>query len=328
MLRLITTGQVLSVIRRCVNDLHDVRDLALNNLLLAETDATELLNDVINKHRSSLTHLEMLNLSKDPCAFHLISQLTSLSRLTVTLSSFDAEALLDVCTGVPSLEEIVFVDDRFTVRRRCSTKQYAILSSAWFAIRRMNDRLLVRLEFRRREDDILTEDGLKSYEDDVLPYGAPVHSVIYTSTMSRVTSEYISRLAVMYSNTLVTYGHIGLGRGYRSRKFSERSDAALVTLVRSCPNLHTLAIRERISTTTLLIITREANALRRLYVRRNAVILRRDWARDPAWNDEYWNWLWMNARSYEAVEIEIGKCLRYEKRWRMLSDAEFKQIVV
>ena len=49
--------------------------------------------------------------------------------------------------------------------------------------------------------------------------------------------------------------------------------------VRSSSRLHTLALRERVSTATLLVLASSAKSLKKLYVRRNAVIKRSDWAR-------------------------------------------------
>jgi len=85
-------------------------------------------------------------------------------------------------------------------------------------------------------------------------------------------------------------------------------------------------IREKVSTSTLLLIARTAKNLQHLYVRRFAVILRCDWPRHPEWSDEFNTWLKRNSRSYEAVEREISEILGY--KWRLLSDKDFKQLTV
>jgi len=85
-------------------------------------------------------------------------------------------------------------------------------------------------------------------------------------------------------------------------------------------------IREKVSTSTLLLIARTAKNLQHLYVRRFAVILRCDWPRHPEWSDEFNKWLKRNSRSYEAVEREISEVLGY--KWRLLSDRDFKQLTV
>lgn len=61
-------------------------------------------------------------------------------------------------------------------------------------------------------------------------------------------------------------------------------------------------------------------------MRRNAIILKCDWSRDPEWSDDFYSWLKTNSRSYISVEKEISQILRYN--WKMLSDKEFKIIPV
>lgn len=64
--------------------------------------------------------------------------------------------------------------------------------------------------------------------------------------------------------------------------------------------------------------------LRKLYVRRNAVILRCDWPRNPEWSKEFFEWLRMASRNYESTENEVSQILGY--RWNMLSDKIYKDI--
>lgn len=99
------------------------------------------------------------------------------------------------------------------------------------------------------------------------------------------------------------------------------------TLLLSAYNVCTpQIIREKVSTSTLLLIARTAKNLQKLHVRRFAVILRCDWPRHPEWSDEFHLWLRRNSRSYEAVEREISQILGY--KWNLLSDRDFKQLTV
>lgn len=43
-----------------------------------------------------------------------------------------------------------------------------------------------------------------------------------------------------YRERIRIYGHLGLPRFHASNSFQNRVDMALITLVRECPNLHTL----------------------------------------------------------------------------------------
>lgn len=97
-------------------------------------------------------------------------------------------------------------------------------------------------------------------------------------------------------------------------------------------------IRERISTLTLLLIAKAATTvspiairLRRLCVRRNAVVLRCDWSRnmiEAAVSDKhYWIWLQRTAQSYESTEQAVGQLLQLSG-WQLLSDKDFKRLDV
>lgn len=61
-------------------------------------------------------------------------------------------------------------------------------------------------------------------------------------------------------------------------------------------------------------------------MRRNAVVLKCDWPRNPDWDDEYYDWLKFVSKSYAETEAEVSKMLRY--RWTMLSDQLFKRASV
>lgn len=66
--------------------------------------------------------------------------------------------------------------------------------------------------------------------------------------------------------------------------------------------------------------------LKYFYVRRNAVILRCDWPKNPEWTEEFFEWLKIASKSYESTENEVTQILGY--RWSMLSDKIFKDIKI
>ena len=88
-------------------------------------------------------------------------------------------------------------------------------------------------------------------------------------------------------------------------------------------------IRERISTATLILLVSSVNCqrLRRLYVRRNALLLRADWPRSLEWTEDYYNWLKITSRSYEATQEEVCRQLK-QPEWQALSDQQFKVLKV
>lgn len=83
-------------------------------------------------------------------------------------------------------------------------------------------------------------------------------------------------------------------------------------------------VRERISTSTVLLIASTAKNLKHFLVRKNAVIIKSDWPKSHEWSDEFYSWLKTASRKYKYVEKEVSAILGY--RWKMLSDKEFKNI--
>lgn len=67
--------------------------------------------------------------------------------------------------------------------------------------------------------------------------------------------------------------------------------------------------------------------MRRLYVRKNALLLRADWPRSTNWTDDYYQWLKTAARSYEVTEYEVSRELN-QPEWHALSDKEFKALKI
>jgi F-box protein 39 len=83
-------------------------------------------------------------------------------------------------------------------------------------------------------------------------------------------------------------------------------------------------VREKISTTTALLVAHTAMNLKNFYVRRSAVILRGGWPPNLGWSDEVKNSIKEASRSYAATEATISSLIGY--RWEMLSDKDFKSL--
>ena len=87
-------------------------------------------------------------------------------------------------------------------------------------------------------------------------------------------------------------------------------------------------IRERVSSSTVLLLAYTGKNLRYLHVRRNAIILkcgmktfeslftfilRCEWPRSPDWSEEFYTWLRRSSRSYSDLEREVSQILGF--RW-------------
>ena len=108
---------------------------------------------------------------------------------------------------------------------------------------------------------------------------------------------------------------------------------AFIGLAKSLLYLHTLAIKERISTATCLLIAYYGtkNSLKNFYLRRNCVILRNEY-RQYSFNEQNDNntlvqaWLEKNCRRYDQVEEAVSAL--FGRPWKMLTDWEYNRIQV
>ena len=106
------------------------------------------------------------------------------------------------------------------------------------------------------------------------------------------------------------------------KSWSDRADSAYLYLVRQCPYIHTLLIRERISSSTILLLAYTGKNLRYFHVRRNAIILRMDWPKSPEWSWDFYKWLKKTCRTYEDMEREVSQIMGF--RWHALNDKQYK----
>ncbi|MPC78525.1 hypothetical protein E2C01_073013 [Portunus trituberculatus] len=153
---------------------------------------------------------------------------------------------------------------------------------------------------------------------------APVKSVVYDSPYAKISPRIMMATVEMYKQDLEVFAHMQLPRFHMPSSFHERADSSLLLLVRQSPYIHTLVVREKVSTATVLLLAHTAKNLIYFYVRRNAIMLKADWPYNPDWTPEFYAWLCKNARSYEAMEREVAQILGH--RWQALTDKQFKMI--
>ena len=51
-----------------------------------------------------------------------------------------------------------------------------------------------------------------------------------------------------------------------------------------------------------------------------------DWPKRHNWSDDFYTWMKTNSKKYELVEREISIIMGY--RWKMLTDKEFKNLIL
>ncbi|CAL4115806.1 unnamed protein product, partial [Meganyctiphanes norvegica] len=216
--------------------------------------------------------------------------------------------------GETKLQNMYIVQNKFTEGGR------SISSKVWSTCRKANPQLRVHLMTEGNQE----EGNNKSQIERVWQPGAPVKSIIYDSPYAKIITSEIMQIVTYYGRDLEVFAHKQLPRFHIPRHFHDRVDSSLLLLVRQCPYIHTLMIRENVSTATVLLIAYTAKNLQYFYVRCNAIVLKADWPYNPEWSPEFYSWLCKSSRSYEAMEREVSQILGH--RWQALTDKQFRLV--
>ena len=303
-----TGGKLLAEVNRLLGNLQDLTFLSLNDLLLETKDAVGFLENVVKTSSKTMRKLELVNITRDRYPIFYMTMFTNLRKLIVSPQNLSNDIVL-ILAQQHHITELTILQGRHTPMFE------AISHQTWLEVRQVNPDFRVRLEVR----------GITRTEVMLQDY-APVHCIMYDTPYARVTAEEIIMISEMYPRMLKQFGHLQLPRKHGSRSYQERGDTYLVLLIRECPNIETLVIRERVSTATLLIIAKEAKKLRKLVVRREGVLQKFDWPKLSHWSDEQYAWLKQTATSYSRTQTEISKLLN--QNWSMLSDASFMRLEI
>ncbi|KAL1465411.1 hypothetical protein WDU94_004988 [Cyamophila willieti] len=297
-----TGGKLLESLKRLMNSLPSLRHLELVDLMLDSFEAIHLLDDVCFNLCTQMERLTIINATKYNCPLLHLTAFVNLRVLVVSPQNISDDIVAALADS--NLADLQIVQNRYTpvdvvpvskqVWKRCKFRVHLGVSS-------------------RREKSLLIQEG------------ARVASIVYVSPQIKLQADSISRIIELYKDTLRVLGHCCLPRYHQPKSFHDRMDSWLLLLCRQAPNLDTLMIRERISTATCLLIAHARPTLSRLYIRRNAVILRCDWSYNPEWEDGFYEWLKSTSQSYEETEKQIGVLLK-QARWKMMSDKEYKSI--
>ena len=279
-----TGGKLLDEVNRLLGNLQELHYLSLSDLLLETKDAVGFLQDVIKTSSKSLQKLELVNITKERYPIYYTTMFPNLRQLVITPQNLSNDMVL-ILAQHKNLTELTILQGRHTPLFEPITHQ------TWLEARQINPNFKVRLEVRGR-----------TRAEIMLQECAPVHCIMYDTPYARVTAEEVIMISELYQRQLKQFGHLQLPRKHGSRSYQERGDTYLVLLIRECPNIETLVIRERVSTATLLIIANEAKKLHNLVVRRQGVLQKFDWPKLSHWSDDQYAWLKMASTSYSRTE--------------------------
>lgn len=296
-----TGGKLLEELKSLLSNMRNMKNFKLNQLLLDDYEITDLINAIANRSSDSLKCFELLNCSRVPYALHEISKFENLQQLIISPQHLN-ELVLLLVAGM-GLTELHLVQDAYT----CEFDP--VPSEAWKMAKEIAPFLSVTLEVRG-----------DTKSDIMLQPHAPVKRIIYNTPHAKTVPDTVSTAAYFYRDTLEEYIQRCLPRVHGSRSFDKRGDFSLLNLLQRCRRIHTLVIRERISTATLLLLAEEGKSLQNLIVRQNALIKKCDWPNQ--WTNEFYDWLRTSSHSFETTNQEVAKILG--PPWKPLSDQEFK----
>ncbi|XP_066981558.1 uncharacterized protein [Macrobrachium rosenbergii] len=300
-----TGGQILAMFKKVLGDLINLRTLELRDLLLDGCEGLPLLDEVCIVCCETLRCLVLVNLTKQAHTLLHPGAFVNLQTLVISPQNI-GEDLLELI-GTSQVRNLYIVQNKYTEHGK------SLNYKAWKKCRMNNNRLRVHL---------CTEGNFK--KEIIWQERAPVKSIVYDSPYARITTPMMLTIIELYKADLEVFVHKQLPRFYMPRSFHDRIDSTLLLLTRQCPYIHTLVVREKISTSTVLLLAFTAKNLHYFYVRRNAVILKADWPKNPEWSLEFYTWLCKGSRSYDILEEEVSQILGY--KWQMLTDKQFKML--
>ncbi|XP_058800831.1 uncharacterized protein LOC131669741 isoform X2 [Phymastichus coffea] len=308
-----TGGKLLEALKRLMRNLENIKSLELIDLMLENKEAMHLMDDICANCTQTLKKLVLINTTRQPCPLLHVGVFLNLKILVISPQNLHEDVI--ELLGYTQLQHLHILQNRY------SPKDIFInlpKNAAWRKMKSNNPHLRVHFEIESQKP-----------LDIILPFNPnqpneiPCQSIVLDNPNTQIPSSIILQHAIHFNKTLRVYALRGLTRYYLPRVFPKRVDEAIVKLCKLCPDLHTLMIRNKISTATILEIVSIAKSLRFLYVRRNVVLKKcdADWLSIVDWPAEHYKWIKDHCNDYEKTEREVSRILGY--RWRMLSEKEF-----
>lgn len=300
-----TGGTILQGLKELLNNLPGLKRVELIDLQLIGVDAAHVLDEVSEVCCTRISSLKVVNISRLPFQMLAIVSFVNLKVLCISPHNI-GDDIVECFGDMKKLRNVQIITNAYT-ESVAPPVDYRV----WKACRKANPRLRVHL---------ITEG--KHRHEVTFQQRAPVKSVIYDSPYIKSNMLSIDLVVDQYGTDLECYAHKRLPRFKMPRSFHDRADSGYLYLVKQCPYLHTLMIRERISSATVLLLAYTGKNLRYFHVRRNAIILKCEWPQSPEWSHEFYKWLTKNCRNYDDMEREVSQILGF--RWYALNDKQYK----
>uniref|UniRef100_A0A9J2PN04 Uncharacterized protein n=1 Tax=Ascaris lumbricoides TaxID=6252 RepID=A0A9J2PN04_ASCLU len=289
-----TGGEMLKSLSLLLSHLHGLNELELRELQLEPWECNHFVDDILYQFDSQLTSLCLINLTKVPRPFLQIGLFLYLEHLTVSPQHLD-ESVVILIADLRQLKSFIIYQNEKALGAS------AVGAKAWQAFSASNKHTRV----------YLIQAG-KSHGDLLIQPNAPVYAIIYENSIGQLTDEIAQEICDNYSTSLQYLIQKGLERRYRPRQFAMRVDMPAVIIALRCAKLKLLAVRERISFgTALLLAIISARHKTTLCTRRNALLKRRNWTLGEVHEvlgvDVDNGWFREACSSYEALQREVIK---------------------
>ncbi|CAB4069466.1 FBXO39 [Lepeophtheirus salmonis] len=242
---------VVEDMKDLLNYLPGIKKLELKDLELDTFDATHVLDEVSEVCCLQIENLKIVNISRSPLSMLAIATFINLQSLTISPHNI-SDDLVECFGDMKKLRNVQILTNAYTECRSVIV-DYRI----WRQCRRSNPKLRVHLITEGKHKNELTFQNK-----------APIKSIVYDTPYSKISAIAINLTVEMYKTDLEIYAHKRLPRFHTHRGFVNRPDSAYLYLVRQCPYLHTLMIRERISSATVLLLAYTGKNLRYFHVRK------------------------------------------------------------
>lgn len=304
-----TGGQLLKTLKALLFELNRLKRLKLIDLMLERYEAKHLLDEVLESCNMVLQHLCLINVTRTHTPILHVGLFFNLKVLIISPQNLDDDVLQLLAST--SLKHLHIFQNNYSppTPAACSDK-------AWKNFHHDNPKVKVHLRL---------ESSAASAELTLQPC-APVYSVTFRSTKNQITAEKLIRIIDMYKYTLTIFGHELLQDFPSPKDFDDRIDSLLLLMARQCPNLTSLTVREALSTSTLLLLTKTAINLCEFNVRKSSIIPKMDWPKNHDWTDDFYQWLQISSRTCDSTEKEISQILGC--RWKMLCDESFEKMKI
>ncbi|XP_011495411.1 PREDICTED: uncharacterized protein LOC105360257 [Ceratosolen solmsi marchali] len=288
----------------------NMKCLELIDFMMNSEEAIHIMDKICKCNRQTLSKLILINATRCPCPITHFAVFKNLHTLVISPQNLSETVLAEL--GCIRLRHLHILQNHYSIKELSLNLPNNV---SWKKLKQNNPKLKIHLEIEsRKKSDVI----LNINEHEI-----PFHSIVLDNPNTQVLWTTILNHAMNFGRTLHVYALKGLTVHYLEKVFAKRIDETIVKFCKLCPNLHTLMIRYKLSTATLLEIVSTAKSLRFLYVRRNVILKKfdADWLSVSDWSPEHCKWIKENCKTYEKTEQEISRILGY--RWRMLSEKEF-----